>query len=108
MTPPKKRGTNARNVLPIRGQESAPNPDPGTDPTAQFGYNRNDNPNPPDSVPFRKGETRRGRSAGAREVSVEVPSRPPVISPQAGRVLLRILLNAAQDGTRDRTERKAA
>lgn len=108
MTPPNARRTGAWNVVPIRDQESAPNHDTAADSTDESGYNRNDNPDPPDSVQFRKGETRRGRSAGAREVSVEVPARSPVISPQAGRVLLRILLNAAQDGARDGTERKAA
>jgi hypothetical protein len=108
MTPPKKRRTNARNVVPIREEESAPNHDPGTDRTDQFGYNRNDIPNQPDSVSFREGETHRGRPRGARDVTVQVPARPPVISPQAGRVLLRILLDAAQDSARDGTERKAA
>jgi hypothetical protein len=108
MTPPKKRRANARNVVPIREQESAPKHGPGTDSTDQFGYNRNDSPNPPDSVPFREGETRRGRSSGARDVTVQVPARPPVISPQAGRVLLRILLDAAQDSACDGTERRAA
>jgi hypothetical protein len=108
MTPPKKHRTNARNVHPIREQESAPNHGLGTDPTGQFGYNQNDSPNQPDSVPFREGETRRGRSPGARDVTVQVPAPPPVISPQAGRVLLRILLDAAQDSACDGTERKAA
>lgn len=108
MTPSKKRRTNARNVVQIREQESAPNHDPGTDSTDQFGYNRNSNPNQPDSVPFRHGESRGARSSGARDVTVQAPARPPVISPRAGRVLLRILLDAAHDGVRDGTERKAA
>jgi hypothetical protein len=110
MTPARRRPTDARNVIPIPERESGQKPDPGTDSTGQFGYNRDSNPDQP-AAAFHEKETRRGRSPGTGDITVAVPSRPPVITPQVGRVLLQVLLKAAQDTTQDAVrndERKAA
>jgi len=91
MTPPKKKERNAdsRNEFARRAK-------------SRYNGERNSG-DVEDADESSSGPPRRNG-----DVTVVVPSQPPVISPQAGRALLRILFEAASDQPGSDTTRRAA
>ena len=95
-------------MVPVPDQESAGKP---RSTNISSGKSRYNGPRiPPDEPGDHEREGGRERSRRAGDVTVVVPDRPPVIDPQTGRALLRVLLKAAQDqdANGDLTKRKAA